>query len=35
LCPCAPAQLVKLKAQYQDALREVTMAGQLRSGLCC
>ena len=27
LCPCAPAQLVKLKAQYQDALREVTMAG--------
>ena len=27
LCPCAPAQLVKLKAQYQDVLREVTMAG--------
>jgi RNA polymerase sigma-70 factor (ECF subfamily) len=27
LCPCAPAQLVKLKAQYQDALRDVTMAG--------
>src|SRR3954451_25465812 len=27
LCPCAPDQLVKLKAEYQDALREVTMAG--------
>lgn len=27
LCPCAPTQLLKLKAQYQDALREVTMAG--------
>jgi RNA polymerase sigma-70 factor, ECF subfamily len=27
LCPCAPEQLVKLKAEYQDALREVTMAG--------
>src|SRR5439155_1048824 len=27
LCPCAPEQLVKLKAEYQDALREVTKAG--------
>jgi DNA-directed RNA polymerase specialized sigma24 family protein len=27
LCPCAPDQLVKLKAEYQDALSEVTMAG--------
>lgn len=27
LCPCARAQLAKLKIEHQDALREVTMAG--------